>query len=63
MISSVANDTRFGTPGAGKKALQRPAKGRPCQEPDCTTLLSTYNASDHCFLHATPAYRHPLYRD
>ena len=63
MINSVSSQTRFGTPDTGKAAKSRPPKGRLCQETGCTTVLSTYNASDHCFLHAAPSFRHPLYRD
>ena len=63
MINSVSSQTRYGTPDTGKAAKFRPAKGRPCQEPGCTTVLSTYNTSDHCYLHAAPSFRHPLYRD
>lgn len=63
MISNARNQTRFGTPDAGKKAEHRPAKGRPCKEPGCDTLLSTYNAAEHCYLHSEPSFRHPLYRD
>jgi hypothetical protein len=63
MINSVSNQTRYGTPDTGKKAKHRPAKGRLCQEPGCATVLSTYNTDDHCFLHAAPSFRHPLYRD
>jgi hypothetical protein len=53
MINSVSSQTRYGTPDSG----------RPCGEPGCTTVLSTYNASDRCYLHAAPSFRHPLYRD
>jgi hypothetical protein len=63
MINSVSSQTRYGTPDTGKAAKSRPPKGRPCGEPGCTTVLSTYNASDRCYLHAAPSFRHPLYRD
>jgi hypothetical protein len=34
-----------------------------CEHQGCETLLSTYNASEVCWLHAPPAYRHALSRD
>jgi hypothetical protein len=34
-----------------------------CAHEECETVLSTYNTSDVCWLHARPAYRHPLTRD
>jgi len=46
--------------GAGT-ATRRPrvhSTGRVCAEEDCATLLSIYNPSDHCGLHAdTPVRR------
>lgn len=50
----------FGPPGRGKDALSRASKGRHCDQPGCTTVLSTYNATGTCWLHTTPQYRHPL---
>ena len=38
-------------------------KGRHCSVFGCTTLLSTYNTSDTCWLHTTPSTRHPLAHD
>jgi hypothetical protein len=29
---------------------------------DCATILSTYNRSAFCFLHAQPDFRHALQR-
>ena len=63
MINGVPNQTRYGSPERGKTAKFRPAKGRLCQEPGCTTVLSTYNTDDRCYLHTAPSFRHPLYRD
>lgn len=34
-----------------------------CVHIGCETVLSTYNPSDVCWLHAPPAYRHALSRD
>jgi hypothetical protein len=63
MINGVASQTRYGTPERGKSAKLRPAKGRLCQHAGCTTVLSTYNGDDRCFVHVAPSFRHPLYRD
>jgi hypothetical protein len=63
MINSVPHQTQYGAPDPRKQAKHRPAKGRLCQEPGCDTVLSTYNAADHCYLHSAPSFRHPLYRD
>jgi len=56
-------DRVFGPPGRGKKAADRPPRGRMCVHIGCETVLSTYNPSDVCWLHAPPAYRHALSRD
>ena len=56
-------DRVFGPPDRGKKATDRPARGRMCEQIGCETILSTYNASPVCWLHAPPAYRHALSRD
>lgn len=57
-----ANGTRFGTPGSDKHGPARSKAGRACEEPGCSTVLSTYNASQRCYLHTAPSYRHPLQR-
>ena len=46
----------FGKPGRGKDASDRSPRGRTCLEEGCTTILSTYNAAEKCWLHA-PAVR------
>lgn len=56
-------DRVFGPPERGKKAADRPPRGRMCAHHGCETLLSTYNTSEMCWLHAPPAYRHALSRD
>ena len=56
-------DRVFGPPERGKKAADRSPRGRMCEQPGCETILSTYNASPVCWLHAPPAYRHALSRD
>jgi hypothetical protein len=50
----------FGPPEPVNKASWRPAPGRVCTQPGCSTILSTYNPSGTCWLHTEPAYRHPL---
>jgi len=52
----------FGTPDRGKDAASRPEKGRPCAEPGCATVLSTYNRSITCYLHTVPTIRHAIQR-
>jgi hypothetical protein len=47
----------FGAPKRGKEGSARPPRGRTCDEPGCATVLSTYNASDVCWLHTPPAFR------
>ncbi|MEX1264817.1 MAG: hypothetical protein WEE66_12960 [Actinomycetota bacterium] len=52
----------YGPPGSGKGMVTRSSQGRHCEEPGCTTVLSTYNASSTCWLHTGPALKHPLAR-
>ena len=63
MARASGSDVMFGTPERGKDLASRAPQGRPCAEPGCTTVLSTYNESPTCFLHTKPAYRHPLQRN
>lgn len=51
----------IGTPEHGHEAESRPSRGRTCNHQDCSTILSTYNSATECWLHAEPAYRHPLW--
>lgn len=46
----------LGKPGRGKEASDRSPRGRTCIEEGCSTILSTYNAAELCWLHA-PAER------
>lgn len=46
----------FGRPIRGKEASARPARGRVCGHEGCTTVLSTYNVADLCWLHMPVAY-------
>jgi hypothetical protein len=62
---SVTNSnqrTEFGAPARGRAAGDREPRGRSCGQIGCTTVLSTYNSSDHCWLHTPATYRHPLSR-
>lgn len=38
------------------------AKGRVCEAPGCTTVLSMYNELAMCGAHERPRVRPPLYR-
>lgn len=58
--NSRTDRTEFGQPARGKGSADRPPRGRLCVQDGCTTVLSTYNSSDHCWLHTPVAYRHPL---
>jgi hypothetical protein len=57
-----SSDVLFGTPDRGKDAASRARKGRPCAEPGCSTVLSTYNRSATCYVHTIPTVRHALQR-
>jgi hypothetical protein len=61
-VARGSDGIRFGAPERGKEASSREAPGRHCTEPGCSTVLSTYNRSTRCFLHAMPEYRHALQR-
>jgi hypothetical protein len=43
-----------------KPVEARGTRGRRCSEPDCTTVISVYNAADRCWLHSAPERRLPL---
>lgn len=60
--SSSRGTTAFGAPDRGKDASSRPERGRICGQDGCTTVLSTYNASETCWLHTQPTTRHSLAR-
>lgn len=53
---------RLGAPDGSKGSPVRAAGGRRCEEPGCSTVLSTYNRSARCYLHTAPSYRLPLQR-
>ncbi|HYH27742.1 MAG TPA: hypothetical protein VEA19_03075 [Actinomycetota bacterium] len=53
--------TALGTP-TSRSSSKKAAAGRLCSAPDCSTILSTYNSSEACWVHATPTFRQPLAR-
>jgi hypothetical protein len=53
---------RIGPPDRGKGVASRAPGGRVCDREGCSTILSTYNASGACWMHAEPSFRHALYR-
>ena len=54
---------QFGSPKRGKESGSRSPRGRLCDRAGCTTVLSTYNSSSSCWLHAERSYRRPLTRE
>jgi hypothetical protein len=56
--NSLDSTTKFGAPG--KNAVPRSLDERRCEEPGCTTILSSYNSSPTCWLHTGPTRRTPL---
>jgi hypothetical protein len=63
MEGMSSKDRVFGPPERGRQAADRPPRGRMCAQDGCVTILSTYNASEFCWLHSPPAFRHALSRD
>jgi hypothetical protein len=61
-MARVPAGIELGPPQRGKEASTRSAKGRKCEAIECSTILSTYNRSAFCFLHAQPDFRHALQR-
>ena len=58
---SGRSNTLIGPPEHCHEAGSRPSRGRTCDQEGCSTILSTYNPAKECWLHAEPAYRHPLW--
>ena len=50
-------EAQLGTPVRGKEASTRPPIGRVCTQDGCATVLSTYNSSSLCWLHAPILYK------
>ena len=60
-MTKTSGGVEYGAPLSGKAHAQG-ARGRMCEAPGCTTVLSTYNAATTCWLHSQPARRRPLDR-
>lgn len=54
---SNRGNAQFGTPNRGREASSRPAPGRVCADPGCSTILSTYNPAEHCGVHEPASFR------
>jgi hypothetical protein len=61
-VNRLSAGVEFGRPQRGRDATSREARGRQCEAPGCSTVLSTYNRSRTCYLHTMPEYRHALQR-
>lgn len=48
---------QVGAPNRGREASSRAAAGRVCSALGCSTILSTYNSSETCGIHAEPTFR------
>jgi hypothetical protein len=55
--SSRGKNVLFGLPERGKDAASRPRRGRVCEQPECSTILSTFNSATMCWTHAQPSFR------
>jgi hypothetical protein len=60
-MTKTSRGVEYGVPLPGK-AQARSSRGRPCEYPGCTTVLSTYNSATTCWLHSQPSRRRPLDR-
>jgi hypothetical protein len=53
-VNRLSAGVEFGPPQRGRDATSREARGRQCDSPGCSTVLSTYNRSRTCYLHTMP---------
>jgi hypothetical protein len=54
------NGVQFGIPKTGTETWRRPPPSRVCARIGCSTILSTYNRSATCFIHADrPSMKRP----
>lgn len=53
-MNGLSAGVEFGPPQRGRDATSREARGRRCEAPGCSTVLSTYNRSRTCYLHTKP---------
>ncbi len=61
-MARPSNGVVFGAPERGKGPPKAARRGRRCDEPGCSTVLSTYNPSVRCYLHTSPTMAPPLQR-
>jgi len=59
---NTGSQVQFGAPDRGKGTGSRASSGRRCNEPGCSTVLTTYNPGPTCWLHTDSSYKHPLAR-
>ena len=59
---NTGGQVQFGVPDRGKGAGSRASAGRRCNQPGCSTVLTTYNSGTTCWLHTDSPYKHPLAR-
>jgi hypothetical protein len=61
MTGPTNRRVQFGTINPGEKRRQSP-RGRICDSPGCSTVLSIYNASQNCSAHdpLNPRFPRPL---
>jgi hypothetical protein len=55
-MARAGKGVQFGSPMRGKDAASRPPRGRTCEHPGCTTVLSTYNSASRCWAHEPRTY-------
>jgi hypothetical protein len=59
LASSVA---ALRTPDRGKESLGRPTTTRVCTDPECSTILSSYNDTSACWIHRDRSYQRNTFR-
>lgn len=59
--SSGSHTVQYGTP-LGRASKAKAARGRLCDVPGCTTVLSIYNDATSCWPHLKDVPRPPLHR-
>ena len=61
-MAKASERAHFGTPQRGREAESRPPRGRLCDQPGCSTVLSTYNSATSCWLHTVPSFSRPVHQ-
>ena len=54
-VTESGSPLRGKLPGGGGGAPKRAVQGRTCARRDCPTVLSVYNAGNHCWQHTPTA--------